>query len=63
LWQVVPFVESNGTFCRAVSVRPLGNRTMVHVNPGSHAAVLGSDEHPTKVVMPVAVTDEGPMVS
>jgi hypothetical protein len=42
---------------------PLTNMSMLHVNPGSRMAVLGSDERQGFVVMPVAVTDEGPVVS
>jgi hypothetical protein len=42
---------------------PIGNRPMLPVNPTGYPAVLGSDEHRKVVVMPVAVTDEEPMVS
>jgi hypothetical protein len=36
---------------------------MLHVNPTACLAVLGSDEHRKVIVMPVAVTDEEPVVS
>jgi hypothetical protein len=36
---------------------------MLQVNPTGCLAVLGSDEHRKVIVMPVAVTDEEPVVS
>jgi hypothetical protein len=42
---------------------PDGNLSMLDVNPFGYQAVLGSDEHRSRSVMPVAATNEGPMVS
>ena len=51
-----------GSFAGAFCFMPVGNPSMLHVNLESRLAVQGSDEHPKPPVMPVAVTDERPMV-
>jgi len=45
LWLVVPFRAETGRFGCGVYFKPVGNLSMLHVNPSGNLAVLGSDEH------------------
>jgi hypothetical protein len=45
LWLVVPFRAETGPFGCGVNFKPVGNLSMLHMNPSGNLAVLGSDEH------------------
>ena len=52
-----------GSFAGAFCFKVVPNRSILHMNPVGRKTVLGGDERRAALVMPVAVSDEEPVVS